>query len=152
VFKIQDFSDYLKERSLPRYRLAVPEGGSKCARHGLIETMRLGGCTSCVILSEGSNRIGATTHYRPIHVEDHLAELRRLTGQYTELADAQNIALLWDGENRKSRYSEGGNVYMLYSGLQEIFKGRIIEEISYPGMLDWVGLDVDMKLLLIKHM
>ena len=149
MFKIQNFSDYRKERSLPIYRLAVPEGESKWSRYGLIEVMSVGGCTSCMILSENP-KIGAATDFKPTHHKDHLAELRKLTTQYAELSNAHNIALLWDEENRKSRYSQGGNVNTLYLGLQEIFKGRTIEDIPYPERLDWAGLDLDNGILIIK--
>lgn len=149
MFKIQKFFEYLKKRSLPRCRLAVPEGGSRYSRNGLIEAMRLGGCTSCLILSDDP-KMGAVTDFRPIHSKDHLAELMRLTQRYSELANANSIALSWDGQNRKSRYDRNGNVHKLYSGLQQIFKGRYIQEIFYPGGLDWIGLDIDNNVLIIK--
>ncbi len=149
MFKRMSFSDYQKTIPPTPYNHYVPEGGSGYAYEGLIHMMRFGGCMSCIILSEGTQNLGAATHFRPVRVDEHIQEVRKLTSAYTELKEAQNVALVWDGTNRKSRTEPNGRVRRLLTGLEGIFSGREIDEIPYEGALDWCGLYVDEGLLIL---
>jgi hypothetical protein len=150
MFRRQEYFAFLKQKT-PVYRTTVYGPGADCATEGLIETMSLGGCTSCAILSDnGINRLGSITHFRPDSVEDHLEKITRLTRIYAELKNAKNIALLWDGTNSESRRNPNGKVNRLVSGLKTIFTGCEIEEIPYNGALDWYGLYVDTGTLVFQ--
>jgi hypothetical protein len=140
MFRRQNYSTFLKQP--PTYRTTVFEPGAECVESGLIETMGLGGCTSCAILSDGDNKLGAITHYRAASVDEHLKEILRLTRIYTKLKNAKNVALFWDRANKESRCNPNGNVYRLVTGLREIFTGIEIEEIPYDA-INWYGVNVD---------